>query len=335
METTLRHWHMLQLIPRYPRKTDAATITRKLGDKGFAISKRTIERDLLNLSTVFPLHCDDRSLPYGWAWSQDGQPFDVPCMDAETALSFTVLDRFSSHLLPGNVTRRIRPHVARAQAVLREMAPRPGARLWPDRVRVLSRSFGLLAPETRPEVADTIYRCLLEQRCFTGLYHSRSGGDGRAREYEVHPLALVFRDEVAYVVATLWDYTDIRQLAMHRFTDAQALDRRRNEPEDFDLDRYIDEGHFHIRESDEDVRLHARFRADAAFHLAETPLSRDQELSTHGSGDVVDVRATVRNTAQLRWWLLGFGDAVEVLRPSPLREELADILWRASAHYVN
>ena len=35
----------------------------------------------------------------------------------------------------------------------------------------------------------------------------------------------------------------------------------------------------------------------------------------------VVVRATVENTAELRWWLLGFGDLVEVLSPADLREE--------------
>lgn len=33
------------------------------------------------------------------------------------------------------------------------------------------------------------------------------------------------------------------------------------------------------------------------------------------------VRATVADTTQLRWWLLGFGEKVEVLKPKRLREE--------------
>jgi predicted DNA-binding transcriptional regulator YafY len=32
-------------------------------------------------------------------------------------------------------------------------------------------------------------------------------------------------------------------------------------------------------------------------------------------------RATVENTAELRWWLLGFGELVEVLAPADLRDE--------------
>ena len=33
----------------------------------------------------------------------------------------------------------------------------------------------------------------------------------------------------------------------------------------------------------------------------------------------------VQDTCQLRWWLLGFGDQVEVLEPEHLRAEFAEI----------
>jgi predicted DNA-binding transcriptional regulator YafY len=37
----------------------------------------------------------------------------------------------------------------------------------------------------------------------------------------------------------------------------------------------------------------------------------------------VRLQATVPDTAQLRWWLRGFGSEVEVLEPSAIREEFA------------
>jgi predicted DNA-binding transcriptional regulator YafY len=35
----------------------------------------------------------------------------------------------------------------------------------------------------------------------------------------------------------------------------------------------------------------------------------------------VRLQATVPDTAQLRWWLKGFGNEVEVLEPTAIREE--------------
>jgi hypothetical protein len=36
---------------------------------GFTVSKRTVERDLNELSLIFPLERNDKSIPFGWHWS--------------------------------------------------------------------------------------------------------------------------------------------------------------------------------------------------------------------------------------------------------------------------
>ena len=35
----------------------------------------------------------------------------------------------------------------------------------------------------------------------------------------------------------------------------------------------------------------------------------------------IKIKATVADTSQLRWWLLGFGPQVEILKPKFLRKE--------------
>jgi predicted DNA-binding transcriptional regulator YafY len=45
------------------------------------------------------------------------------------------------------------------------------------------------------------------------------------------------------------------------------------------------------------------------------------------------LQAKVVNTEQLRWWLLGFGDKVEVIKPKTLRQELAQIAASLHATY--
>jgi predicted DNA-binding transcriptional regulator YafY len=70
----------------------------------------------------------------------------------------------------------------------------------------------------------------------------------------------------------------------------------------------------------EPMRLEAVFSHGAAFHLHDTPVSADQVL-TELDHERVLLQATVENTAELRWWLLGFGELVDVLAPADLREE--------------
>jgi predicted DNA-binding transcriptional regulator YafY len=47
----------------------------------------------------------------------------------------------------------------------------------------------------------------------------------------------------------------------------------------------------------------------------------------------MEVRATVTDSLQLRWWLLGFADGVEVVEPARLRDQLATKLRQAAARY--
>ena len=70
-ETLLRQWQMLRYIPRYPAKITATQLKAKLDSEDFNVTKRTVERDLMDLSRAFPLTLDDRSKPYGWSWQKD------------------------------------------------------------------------------------------------------------------------------------------------------------------------------------------------------------------------------------------------------------------------
>ncbi len=62
---------MLRLIPRAPRKIDTATLQAALRAEGYVVDRRSIQRDLHKLSTVFPIVCDDAHKPYGWSWMRD------------------------------------------------------------------------------------------------------------------------------------------------------------------------------------------------------------------------------------------------------------------------
>ncbi|MBE0504753.1 MAG: WYL domain-containing protein, partial [Desulfuromonadales bacterium] len=67
METIVRHWHILRLIPRYPRKVTAGKIYQSLQESEAVttLTKRTVERDLHFLSGLFPLQFDGCK-PQGW-----------------------------------------------------------------------------------------------------------------------------------------------------------------------------------------------------------------------------------------------------------------------------
>tara|TARA_Y100000590_G_scaffold353552_1_gene406513 strand:+ start:501 stop:761 length:261 start_codon:yes stop_codon:yes gene_type:complete len=69
-----------------------------------------------------------------------------------------------------------------------------------------------------------------------------------------------------------------------------------------------------------DENIEIIFDASAGFHLYETPLSENQKINDEKNGNL-RVYATVADTEQLRWWLLSFGEHVEVMNPVFLRNE--------------
>src|SRR3546814_5727027 len=132
----------------------------------------------------------------------------------------------------------------------------------------------------------------------------------------IHPLGLLSRGPVVYLVCTLFDYGDVRQLALHRMDTATESAARSREPTRFDFEEYV-RTEARRYGSGGKIRLVARFDAAAAEQLREMPISHDQvirDLEDH----LVEVSATVEDDELLRWWLLGFGRRVEVIAPAKL-----------------
>jgi predicted DNA-binding transcriptional regulator YafY len=122
----------------------------------------------------------------------------------------------------------------------------------------------------------------------------------------------------------MWNYPDIRLLTLHRMQEVQILDKPVNVPDGFNLDDYISSGELNFVVKG-NIQFKALFSTDAVFHLGERPLSDDQTISKQADGSML-VTATVLDTSELHWWLLGFGDQVEVLEPENIRNKIINIL---------
>jgi len=327
-DTLMRQWQMLRLIPRYPLKISTADLKQKLADEGFDTTQRTIQRDLMTLSDIYPLTCDNRSKPFGWSWMAEADVMDIPGMDSHTALAFWLASEHLEPMLPKTTLRQLQPHFKTAANVLDNIATDKGAPAWRDKVRVLHRGPKLKAPTIEPDVQNQVYDALLRNRRLAATYLPR-GQEGK--EYEINPLGLVLKDGIIYLVCSMWNYPDIRLLTLHRMQEAQVLDKPASIPDGFNLDSYIASGELDFAIGGT-IKLKALFSRGAAFHLDERPLADDQTIIEHGD-DRMLVTATVQDTSELRWWLLGFGDGVEIVAPKSLRREFQSIATRTLKQY--
>ena len=319
VETLNRRLQMLGMIPRYPGSITAAQLTERLHRAGIRVARRTVERDLKGFadSQFMPLGCDHQSgRALHWFWPGDTPRTEFPAMSRPTALSLLMVEQHLEHLLPPALREQLSSYFDSARAALQREDPEDrAAATWPDKVRVVPMGQPLLAPHIPEGVLEGVYEALLYERRFEARYRPRSE-DGAERDYLVNPLALVVRNHLIYLIATLWDYDDVKHLPLHRFSQVKLLDEAGRKPAGFDLDAYLYQSRaFDIPDPEgRTIRLVARFDAGAAYHLYETPLSPDQTLEPDGEGRV-RLTATVLDTEQLWWWLRGFGDAVEILEP--------------------
>ena len=313
------------MMPRAPGKTTAAKLQEKLIDQGIDASRRTVERDLQALSTRFPLLCDEHSKPFGWYWAKDANFAFAPRLSTPQGIALLLANAHLQPLLPRGVLDELQPLFDMAQRELSDGAWRD----WHRRTAVLPTSMPLLAPTIASSVIVDVHEALARRRQLTATY--RSKGEAEGREMVIHPLGLILKGQVHYLVCCLFDYTDVRQLAVHRMSATSVVDRPGRSPADFDFaayarlaNKYEDEGM---------IRLVVHLTPDAAEHLRETPLSHDQQWTERVDIGRVEVTATVTLDQTLRWWLKAFGSRLQVMEPASLRDELLADLQASIAAY--
>lgn len=337
--TLLRQWEMMRMltVSRSDAKQDgrwdkASEIAAKLNDAGYEVSVRTVQRDLNELSTIFPIELNDKNpRDYGWRWMK-GANLDIPGMSVSEALAMRLVETHLKQLLPDTMLEGLHGIFNLAQTKLDEAKKQNNnpTKDWLNKVRVVPPSQPMLPPTVRPEVQSNLYQALLENKQVAAIYQPMSSAE--PKEYVLHPLGLIMRGAVSYLVASAWDYAEARLYALHRFGKVDILDDAARAPKGFSLDQAIADGLADFANQGEPIQLQIRCADWLADYLAETPLSTDQKIEPATKGKVI-VSATVNDTWQLRWWLMGQGAGVEVLAPADLRNEMRMALENAASMY--
>lgn len=329
-QTLLRQWHMLRLIPRSPIKITVQDLRDRLLTAEFDVTERTIQRDLHELAQVFPLVVDDRNKPFGWSWHKDSTIFDLPGLSTSEALTFVLVEQNLTHQLPPTTLETLQPYFKTAKQVISNSINVGRSKAWLNKVRTIDASFPLLSPPGHPESQRVVYEALLQDRPLK-LVYQKLGTKTKTSYDLVHPLAIIQRGKMLYLVCTFSDYDDIRMLAVHRIVTAEMLFIKLNRPPGFNIDQYLQSGAMGFCATEEIV-LEAIFSAQAGEYLFETPVKRNQILEYLPDGRI-RLEVTVPENKELVWWLLGLGDSVEVIGPPALRKSMKDCIRRMSKNY--
>ena len=320
-DTTLRYLGLLQLIPSFPNMISVTQLQKKLRgiNIDFSVDVRTIQRDLEKLSASFPLSCETKGRANYWFWTDKSAMAHIPAMSSNTALAFKLAAEHLTKLMPPSTLRLLAPYFKHAGGILQQTK----LGKWSAKTRIIGRGPQLIAPTIKPKTQKVVYEALLDDKQFAVDYQSKERGVS-VRQV-LNPLGIVLKNGIIYLVATAGEYEHPRHYVLHRMSRAVLLEQKAKSKADFDFARYVEQDKtFSYPVSGKKIKLHALFSEDAAFHLSESKLSEDQTIINKKDGRML-VKATINDTMELRWWLLGFGSNVEVMGPNSLRQEFVEL----------
>ena len=321
-----RQWELLKLLPTRTEGKTAKQLAEGLIEAGYEISKRQVERDLLDLQEFFGLECDDDQMPYKWRWSFD-RPADLPAITLAEALSLVVVEDTLKPLLPLSVQRALQAKFSQARSQLAMMSKKSSTARWAGKVKTVPTTLPLLPPFISEEILEVIQNALLLDEQIEATYQGMSD---KVIELRLHPLAMVTRGSVVYLVATAIEFSDVRLYALHRFKAVTRTFEKLKPLKGFSLDKYIADGALQFGEGGE-IELTAILSDELARLLSETPISGDQLLKVKAGR--WHLKASVLDSWQLRWWILSHGPGIQVIKPAPLAKEIEKTLKAAVAQY--
>jgi predicted DNA-binding transcriptional regulator YafY len=189
---------------------------------------------------------------------------------------------------------------------------------WQDKIASVPPTMPLLPPVIDLEVLSSIQEAVLQEREVDAYYRGLTSDIAEA--ILLHPLGLILRGNIMYLVATAYEYGDVRLYALHRMRSVIVREELRNSPKEFTLADYLKEGHGHFKSADGFICLEAVVSRELGQILAETPLSIDQTMESVNDGH--RLTATVQYTWQLEWWILSQGRKIKIIEPKLLREKI-------------
>ena len=312
LETTLLAVELLRRIPRH-RKISAVELHEQLKHAGIERELRTIQRQLENSANSSTSNATTAASPSATA-GKSAPAASLPVLSEQESLMLMLAEQHLRHLLPSSLMQSMDGFFQQARA---NLSPHGGSatgnvtgkgnrreREWLNKVRVVSTTQPLLPPKIRPGVFETVSNALYANRWLALDYKNAAG---KRKTANVMPLGLAQQGVRLYLICRYEGYDNERILALHRILSAEASVHTFERPRDFDLQRYDADGHFGFGDGKR-IRLTFRIAKEAGLHLLESPLSSDQQVREVGDG--FEISATVVETAQLEWWLRGFGEAV-------------------------
>jgi predicted DNA-binding transcriptional regulator YafY len=300
-ERMLRIWFLLLRNP-------LRFTTKDLAEK-FEVNVRTIYRDLVTLGSelMVPVY-EERA-----KWAVDESYFLPP-------VRFTVpeaLNIFLAARLMLGYSHRFDPNVNSTFNLLASVLPEPLKEQVQNTIEWMQK---LPRDERYLFVLPKLAEAWTSQRKVKITYRSLPAEKATERIIEPYFIEPAAPGHSSYVIAYCQRAKELRVFKIERIEAIELTVETYTIPADFDANKYFS-GAWGIVVDGEEQTVRLKFNSEIARLMEETIWHPSQVLEKQKDGSVI-MTLKVFYTYELVTWILGWGEKVQVMEPTELREEV-------------
>lgn len=180
-----------------------------------------------------------------------------------------------------------------------------------------------------PEVMQAVSDAYCEKKTLMMDYYSAHRGKTERRKVDIYKILNLGEDW--YVIGNCHKHREVRIFALSRMSNTSVFDTGYMIPDDFNVDIYLGES-FSIYRGDETYEVVVWFDEYQARWIRERDWHGSQRIEEHKDGSLT-IRFEVTGLAEVKRWVLSYGEHAKVLSPHELVEGIRGSAGKAMEHY--
>lgn len=281
----------------------------------FSTSRRTIFRDLKELQLIgIPYHYDNKTASY----TIDPE-FYLPPIDLNLQEALSLL------LLVYKVNNQLQMPFSNSAllAALKIENNLPGKikKYCNTSLKTITTRLNAQAPLSQlDKTFNTLQKAIQSKNKITLGYESLY--EQETIETELSPYHLLYSQRAWYILGYSQIHKSIRTFKLNRIKDIAVLDKRFINGDSFDLNDYLGRAWSLIPEG-RIYNIKLKFSPKVTSNVAEVQWHNTQKVTRSKDGSAT-IEFRVDGIKEIYWWVLGYGDQVQVIAPKKLRQMVVD-----------
>lgn len=183
--------------------------------------------------------------------------------------------------------------------------------------------------DTESRHYQTLHSAMLQQRTCRVTYRSPAEEDDLVTDFE--PYALHHANRAWYVLGRTEAHDEVRVLKLIRFVAIEPTQRAFNRPRGFSVAQKL--GHaWRLIPGGKIHKIELRFSPRVATNVSEVLWHHSQSHKIAADGGCM-MKFEVDGLHEIAWWLCGYADQVQVVKPKALAQLVSEMHQRAAQQY--